>query len=173
MLTENQRLPNMLGQRLYNMLGQRLYNMLGQRFLDEQSADGFASPNQRWPNENCSLRPNVGPTSTCYLGWRHRTSTINNLDKLRLVCVLKLIYTCLEKMRKIINHTIEGGRRKSHPSDQDLQHPRLGKPSPRLQILDTRIVCPRPSLNMVLNSINLLGCSRQKQFPKTKQIWVI
>ena len=77
LLTENQRLPNMLGQRLYNMLGQRfyymlgqrLYNMLGQRFLDEQSADGFASRNQRWPNENCSLRPNVGPTSTCYLGY--------------------------------------------------------------------------------------------------------
>ena len=76
LLTENQRLPDMLGQRLYNMfgqrfyymLGQRLYNMLGQRFLDEQSADGFASRNQRWPNENCSLRPNVGPTSTCYLG---------------------------------------------------------------------------------------------------------
>ena len=86
LLTENQRLPNMLGQRLYNMLGQRLYNMLGQRlynmlgqrlynmlgqrFLDEQSADGFASCNQRWPNENCSLRPNVGPTSTCYLGYK-------------------------------------------------------------------------------------------------------
>ena len=92
LLTENQRLPNMLGQRLYNMLGQRLlnmlgqrlynmlgqrllnmlgqrlYNMLGQHFLDEQSEDGFASRNQRWPNENCSLKPNVGPTSTCYLG---------------------------------------------------------------------------------------------------------
>ena len=85
MLTENQRLPSMLGQRLYNMLGQRLYNMLGQRlhnmlgqrlynmlgqrfFLDEQSADGFESRNQHWPNKNCSLRPNVGPTSTCYLG---------------------------------------------------------------------------------------------------------
>ena len=84
LLTESQRLPNMLGQRLYNMLGQRLYNMLGQRlynmlgqrlynmlgqhFLDEQSEDGFASLNQRWPNENCSLKPNVGPTSTCYLG---------------------------------------------------------------------------------------------------------
>ena len=63
-----QRLYNMLGQRLYNMLGQRLYNMLGQHFLDEQSEDGFASRNQRWPNENCSLKPNVGPTSTCYLG---------------------------------------------------------------------------------------------------------
>ena len=64
-----QRLYNMLGQRLYNMLGQRLYNMLGQHFLDEQSEDGFASRNQRWPNENCSLKPNVGPTSTCYLGY--------------------------------------------------------------------------------------------------------
>ena len=84
LLTENQRLPyklgqrlyNMLGQRfyymsgqrLYNMLGQRLYNMLGHRFLDEQSADGFALRNQRWPNENCSVRPNVGPTSNFYLG---------------------------------------------------------------------------------------------------------
>ena len=64
-----QHLYNMLGQRLYNMLGQRLYNMLGQHFLDEQSEDGFASRNQRWPNENCSLKPNVGPTSTCYLGY--------------------------------------------------------------------------------------------------------
>ena len=68
-----QRLFNMLGQRLYNMLGQRLYNMLGQHFLDEQSEDGFASRNQRWPNENCGLKPNVGPTSTCYLG-RHGLS---------------------------------------------------------------------------------------------------
>ena len=68
LLTESQRLPNMLGKRLYNMLGQRLYNTLGQHFLDEQSADGFAFANQRWPNENCSLKPNVGPTSTCYLG---------------------------------------------------------------------------------------------------------
>ena len=63
------RLYNMLGKRLYNMLGQRLYNMLGQHFLDEQSEDGFASRKQRWPNENCSLKPNVGPTSTCYLGY--------------------------------------------------------------------------------------------------------
>ena len=93
LVTENQRLPNilgqrlnnmlgqrlytMLGQRLYNMLGQRLCNMLGQRFLDEQSADGFASPTQRWPNENFSLRPNVGPTSTCYLGRDHYK--VNNL----------------------------------------------------------------------------------------------
>ena len=74
-----QRLYNMLGQRLYNMLGQRLYNMLSQRFLDEQSADGFASRNQRWPNENYSLRPNVGQTSTCYLftPLRHTPSPSN------------------------------------------------------------------------------------------------
>ena len=92
LLTENRRLPNMLGQRLYNMLGQRfyymlgqrLYNMLGQRFLDEKSADGFASRNQRWHNENCSFRPNVGQTSTCYLGFtcpvkhRHDSETPDN-----------------------------------------------------------------------------------------------
>ena len=81
-----QRLYNMLGQRLYNMLGQRLYNILGQHFLDEQSEDGFASRNQRWPNENCSLKPNVGPTSTCYLGhalffcaptFRHRATPLH------------------------------------------------------------------------------------------------
>ena len=79
LLTENQRLPNMLGQRLYNMLGQRfyymlgqrlynmlgqrLYNMLGQRFWDEQSADGFASRNQRWPNFHL-LSGSVGTTAT-------------------------------------------------------------------------------------------------------------
>ena len=61
LLIEKQRLPNMLGQRLYNMLVLRLYNMLGQRFLDEQSADGFASRNQRWSYKNCSLRPNRWP----------------------------------------------------------------------------------------------------------------
>ena len=65
LLTESQRLPN--------MLGQRLYNMLGQRFLDEQSADGFASPTQRWSNENCSLKHNVDPTSTCYLGFLYQS----------------------------------------------------------------------------------------------------
>ena len=97
LLTKNQRLPNMLGQRLYtmlgqrfcymlgqrlhNMLGQRVYNMLGQRFLDEQSADGFASRNQRWLNENCSSRPNVGPTSTCYLGSKAESRKSNNLRK--------------------------------------------------------------------------------------------
>ena len=80
LLTENQSLPNMLGQRLYNMLGQRfyymlgqrlynmlgqrLYNMLGQRFLDEQSADGFASRNQRMSKVPMVLHraTNVGPT---------------------------------------------------------------------------------------------------------------
>ena len=53
-------------------------------------------------------------------------------------------------MRKIINHHIEGGTRESQPRVQDLQHPRRG-----LQILDTRMGFPRPSLNVVLDSINL------------------
>ena len=53
----------------------------------------------------------------------------------------------------VINHHIEGDWR-SHPYVQDLQHPRLGKPR-GLQILDTRMVFPRPSLNVVLDSINL------------------
>ena len=75
LLTENLRLPNMLGQRLYNTLGNdcttcwaNVCTTCWANVLDEQSADGFASRNQRWPNENGSLRPNVGPTSTCYLG---------------------------------------------------------------------------------------------------------
>ena len=58
-------------------------------------------------------------------------------------------------MRKIIKHHIEGGTRESHPRVQDLQHPRLGKPRRGLQIFDTRMGFPRPSLNMVLDSINL------------------
>ena len=53
-------------------------------------------------------------------------------------------------MRKIINHHIEAGTRESHPRVQDLQHPRLC-----LQIWDTRrMEFPRPSLNVVLDSIN-------------------
>ena len=57
-------------------------------------------------------------------------------------------------MRKIINHRIEGGTRESHPRVQDLQHPQLGKPRRGLQILDTRMGFPRPSLNVVLDSIS-------------------
>ena len=59
-------------------------------------------------------------------------------------------------MRKIINHHIEGGTRESHPRVQDLQHLRLGKPRRGLQIFDTRMGFPRPSLNVVLDSISLL-----------------
>ena len=58
-------------------------------------------------------------------------------------------------MRKIIKHNIEGGTRESHPRVQDLLHPRLGKPRRGLQILDTRMGFPRPSLNGVLDSICL------------------
>ena len=50
--------------------------------------------------------------------------------------------------------TLQGGTT-FHPSVQDLQDPRLGKPRRGLQILDTRIRFPRPSLNVVLDSINL------------------
>ena len=57
-------------------------------------------------------------------------------------------------MRKIINHHIERGMRESHPRVQDLLHPRLGKPRRGLQILDTRMGFPRPSLNVVLDSIS-------------------
>ena len=58
-------------------------------------------------------------------------------------------------MRKIIKHHIEGGTWESHPRVQDLLHPRLGKPRRGLQILDTRMGFPRPSLNVVLDSIIL------------------
>ena len=60
-------------------------------------------------------------------------------------------------MRKIIKHHIEGGTRESHPRVQDLLHPRLGKPRRGSQILDTRMGFPRPTLNVVLDSINLIG----------------
>ena len=49
-------------------------------------------------------------------------------------------------MRKVIKHHIQGGTRESHPRVQDLLHPRLGKPRRGLQILDTRIGFPPPSL---------------------------
>ena len=44
---------------------------------------------------------------------------------------------------------------KRRESVQDLQYPRLGKPRRGLQILDTRMGFPRPSLNVVLDSIIL------------------
>ena len=47
---------------------------------------------------------------------------------------------------------------------QDLQHPRLGKPRRGLQILDTRKGFPRPSLNVVLDSINLATMLKLEQY---------
>ena len=82
--------------------------------------------------------------------WRHRTSTPNNLEKTYFAHFRT-------RMRKIIKHHIEGCR-ESHPRVQDLLHPRLGKPRRGLQILDTRMGFPRPSLNVVLDSINLALC---------------
>ena len=55
-----------------------------------------------------------------------------------------------------MNHRIEEGMRESNPCVQDLQHPRLGKPRLGLKILDTRMGFPRPSLNVVLDSISLM-----------------
>ena len=57
-------------------------------------------------------------------------------------------------MRKIINHHIEGVSRESHPGVKDLQNPRLGKPRRGQQIYDTRMGFPRPSLNLVSDSIS-------------------
>ena len=67
---------------------------------------------------------------------------------------LRHILHILTRMRKIIKHHIEGGIRESHPRVQDLLYPRLGKPRRGLQILDTRMGFPRPSLNVVLDSIS-------------------
>ena len=58
--------------------------------------------------------------------------------------------------RTIINHHVVGLTRESHPRVQDLQHPRLGKPRRGLLILDTRMGFPRPSRNVVIDSINLI-----------------
>ena len=85
--------------------------------------------------------------------WRHRTSTANNLEKSRLVCVLNIFCTFWTRMRKTIKHHIEGGTRESHPRVQDFLHPWLGKHRRGLQILDTRMGFPRPSLNVMLDSI--------------------
>ena len=90
-------------------------------------------------------------------------STPNNLEKLCQVCVLYLFCTVLVKNEKNNQHHIEGGTREFHPRVQDLQHARLGKPHYGLQILDTWMGFPRPSLNVVFDSINLiwLKCTRE------------
>ena len=70
-------------------------------------------------------------------------------------------------MRKIIKHHIEGGTWESHPRVHDLQYPRLGKPRRGLQILDTWMGFPRPSLNVVLDSINL----NPEKFERLQSQW--
>ena len=87
--------------------------------------------------------------------WGHRPSTPNSLEKLRLVSVLDIFCTFLGKNEKN-NQSPHWGRDSGiHPRVQSLQHPRLGKPRRGLQILDTRMGFPRPSLNVLLDSINL------------------
>ena len=68
-------------------------------------------------------------------------------------CFFVLDFIHFARRRKTINHHVAGGTREFHPRVQDLQHPRLGKPRRRLQILDTRIGFPRPSHNVVIDSI--------------------
>ena len=57
------------------------------------------------------------------------------------------------KNEKKIKHHIEEGTQESHPCVQDVLHPRLGKPRRGLQIMDTRMGFPRPSLNVMLDSV--------------------
>ena len=53
---------------------------------------------------------------------------------------------------KIINLYVVGWTQESHTCVNDLQHPRLGKPRPGLQILDTRMdsMVPPPLWQLVL-----------------------
>ena len=108
------------------------------------------------------------PIQEVILLWRHRTSTPNNLEKSRLLCVLDIFCTFLGKNEKN-NQSPHWGRDWGIPSScprrQDLQHPRLGKPRRGLQILDTGMGFPHPSLNVVLDSINLWEC-------KLTKVWV-
>ena len=87
--------------------------------------------------------------------WRHRTSTPNNLEKSRLVCVLDIFLLIFgQEWEKESNTTLRKGLGNPILVSKILLHPRLGKPCRGLQILDTRMVFPRPSLNVVLDSIN-------------------
>ena len=71
-----------------------------------------------------------------------------------LIAFLVLDFIHFASWRKIINHHVATGTLESHPSVQDLQHSLLGKPRRRLQILDTRMGFPRPSRNVVIDSMS-------------------
>ena len=76
----------------------------------------------------------------------HNTSMPSNLEKLRLVYIFRQEWEN--------NHYIEEETRESHTRVQDVQNPWLSKPRHWLKILDTLMGFPRPSLNVVLDSIN-------------------
>ena len=59
------------------------------------------------------------------------------------------------RVRKIINHHIAKGKREYHPRVHDLQHPQLGKPHIRFQIMDTRMAFSCSFCSVVIDSINL------------------
>ena len=72
--------------------------------------------------------------------WRNRTSTQNNLEKSRLVCVLCLFFTFI--------HSNEENNQSSHWVRDD----GIGKSCRGLQILDTWVWFPSPSLNVVFDA---------------------
>ena len=88
---------------------------------------------------------------------RRRRQYVEKMIEINVVyCLFVVIFTHLASRRKIINHHVAVGTWESHPRVQDLQHPRLGKPSRRLQILDTRMGYLRSFRNVVIDSIILL-----------------
>ena len=94
-----------------------------------------------------------------------------------------IIYLKKRRGRKIINHHIVEGTRESHPRVHDLQHPRLGKPRPGLQIMNTRMGFPCPFHSVVIDSITLsldraFASSRREVHPEgfpilTSSTWLI
>ena len=85
----------------------------------------------------------VNYTMTSYtLLWHHKTWTPiwrEEDGNQRCLLLFRWWFLCILSRRKIINHHVAGGTRESHPSVQDLQHPRLSKPRSGMQILDTRM----------------------------------
>ena len=70
-------------------------------------------------------------------------------------CFFVVDFIHLASRSKIIKHHVAEGTLESQPRVQDLQHPRRGLPRRGLQILDTRMRFPRPSRNVVIDSIIL------------------
>ena len=86
---------------------------------------------------------------------RHRTSMPNSLEKLHLVCVLYLFCIFLDQNEKN-NQSPHWGRDEGILSScPRFAKSQLGMPCLGLQILDTWMGLPCPSLNVVLDFISL------------------